>query len=87
MSCLTVEHMEVKRAERLATVKAMAADGSARRVRIAARLSLRDVALAVGVNTSTVGKWETGTRVPRGDAAWRYADLITRLQRAQKSPS
>lgn len=79
--------MDIRRAERLATVKAMAADGRAKAVRRAARLSLRDVGMAVGVDTSTVGKWERGQRVPTGDAAWRYADLITRLQRSQTRAS
>lgn len=74
--------MNAIKGERLARVKAMAASGEARRVRLAARLSLRDVGLAVGVDQSTVSKWEAGDRVPRGDAAWRYADLIERLQRA-----
>lgn len=74
--------MNLAKAQRLARVKAMAADGSARQVRLAARLALRDIALAVGVDTSTIGRWETGSRVPRGDAAWRYADLIERLEKA-----
>lgn len=69
--------------ERLARVKAMALTGEARTVRLNARLSLRDVALSIGVDTSTVGRWETGRRVPRGTAAWRYAELIDRLAGTQ----
>lgn len=83
MLCLTVADMNASRAGRLARVKTMAADGRARQVRLDARLSLRDVGLAVGVDTSTVGRWERGERIPRGDAAWRYADLIDRLGRQQ----
>lgn len=73
--------MNLSKATRLARVKAMAASGEAKRVRTDARLSMRDVAMAVGVDTSTVCKWEAGTRVPRGDAAWRYAELIDGLAR------
>lgn len=68
------------KAERLARAKQMAADGTARRIRLANRLAQRDIGLAVGVDTSTVARWENGTRVPRGDAAWRYADLLARLE-------
>lgn len=60
----------------------MAADGRATAIRQNAKLSLRDIGLAVGVDGSTVGKWERGTRVPRGDAAWRFADLLLRLEKA-----
>lgn len=83
-SCPNVGPMYLMRkAERLARVKAMATNGEARAIREHARLSLRDVGLAVGVDGSTVGKWERGQRVPQGDASWRYAELIARLERAQ----
>jgi len=81
MPCPIVRDVNINKAGRLARVKAMAASGQAREVRLRCRLSLRDVALAVGVDASTVGRWEGGSRIPRGDAAWRYADLIDRLDR------
>jgi DNA-binding transcriptional regulator YiaG len=70
------------KAQRLVRARAMTASGEAREVRKRSRLSLADVGRTVGVDTSTVARWERGERVPRGDAAWRYADLLDRLSRA-----
>jgi DNA-binding transcriptional regulator YiaG len=44
-------------------------------------LSLADVAREIGVDRSTVGTWERGTRRPVGEAAVRYARLIRKLER------
>jgi DNA-binding transcriptional regulator YiaG len=74
------------RVERLARARAMTTTGEARSVRKRSRLSLADVGRTVGVDTSTVGRWERGERVPRGDAAWRYADLLDRLARSAQAP-
>lgn len=66
---------------KLAAVRARAADGSARRIRVAAHLSLTDIASAVGVDQSTVHRWETGRRAPRGAPALRYGALLDALER------
>ena len=50
-----------------------------RSIRIGADLSLAEVAEPVGVDRSTIFKWERGTRVPRGEAAIRYGRLLDRL--------
>jgi DNA-binding transcriptional regulator YiaG len=66
--------------EQLAEARALIASGEARHVRRAARLSLADVAAAIPADLSAVGRWERGQRVPRGPAALKYAQLITRLR-------
>jgi DNA-binding transcriptional regulator YiaG len=66
--------------QHLAEARALLASGEARRIREAARLSLTDVAGAVGADYSSVGRWERGERVPRGPAAIKYARLLTRLR-------
>jgi transcriptional regulator with XRE-family HTH domain len=65
---------------RLAAVRAAAADGRARQLRLAARLSLADVGRACGVDQSTVYRWETGRRSPRGEAALRYEAFLRALE-------
>lgn len=67
----------------LALVRELAADGTARRIRIAARLSLYDIARDLGVKAGTVSRWETGKRTPRGEAALRWAQLLNEIMEAQ----
>lgn len=64
---------------RLADVREAAESGEARRLRLAASLSLAEVARALGVSVPTVSRWETGERRPRGKAAIRYARLLEAL--------
>ncbi len=56
--------------------------GAARAVRESAGLSLEEVAAAVGVTGSAVGRWERGERIPRGPRALIYARLLERLHRS-----
>lgn len=64
----------------LAKMREMVRDGRARDLRVGARLTLREVAVEIGVNPATVHYWEHGRR-PRGEAAWRYAKLLASLER------
>lgn len=57
-----------------------AADGTGRRLREAAHLSLRDLAAAAGLSYSTVSRWETGVSRPRGGGAIRYGRLLGDLE-------
>jgi DNA-binding transcriptional regulator YiaG len=57
-----------------------AADGTGRRLREAAHLSLRDMAHAAGLNYSTLSRWETGVSRPHGAAAIRYGRLLADLE-------
>jgi transcriptional regulator with XRE-family HTH domain len=66
-------------AEALRHVRNLTATGAARLIRHHAGLSLREVADVVGVDTSTVWRWERDERRPRGDAALRYAALLDRM--------
>jgi transcriptional regulator with XRE-family HTH domain len=64
---------------RLADVRLRARAGSARSLRLAAGLSLREVADDVGVAVSTLWRWENGERRPHGAAAIRYAAVLDAL--------
>lgn len=66
----------------LSRARSVARTGEARRIREAAQLSLAEVAAAIGVDTSTVHRWETGDRRPRGDAAVRFIELLDELREA-----
>ena len=72
---------ELRAAERLASARDLVASGQARRIRHAADLSLAEVSRVVGVDLSTVGRWERRERVPRGAAALKYAELLQRLRK------
>jgi len=71
--------MERNEAVELAEVRELTASGAARALRVGNRLSLSDVASAVGVAVSTVWRWEAGQRTPRGEPALRYGALLRRL--------
>lgn len=70
---------------RLADVRAALASGEAQRLREAAQLSIGEVARACGVDQSTVWRWEQGKRLPRGQPAIRYADVIDSLRKQSSS--
>ena len=63
----------------LGLVRRAAADGTTRRVRTAAGVTLAEVGRAAGVEAQTVCRWESGRRSPRGHAAERYAAVIIAL--------
>jgi DNA-binding transcriptional regulator YiaG len=64
----------------LALVRAMTESGEAREIRQRARVSLTEMAGAVGVAPATVARWEVADRRPRGDAALRYLRVLQSLQ-------
>lgn len=70
--------------ERLATIRRWCTTGEARRRRLAAQLSLAEVAEACEVDYVTVQRWETGARRPRRTAALRYLDVLEQLARAAR---
>ena len=65
----------------ISSTRADIAAGRARQVRERARLSQAEVARALGVDTATVSRWETGMRLPRGRTALRLASLLAALER------
>lgn len=64
---------------RVTRVRQLARSGAARSIRLAAGLSLGEVGRSLGCSTSTVFRWEAGERVPRGDLAIRYGELLDAL--------
>ncbi|MDP8931597.1 MAG: helix-turn-helix domain-containing protein [Actinomycetota bacterium] len=73
--------MTQTKALRLARVRAVVVSGEAQRLRKAARLSISEIAAACGVDQSTVWRWERGRRVPRGERALKYGELIDSLRK------
>jgi transcriptional regulator with XRE-family HTH domain len=66
----------------LSQARRKAQDGRACELRIAAGLSQSEVAATVGVTSAAISHWENGRRVPRGQAARRYAQLLDSLASA-----
>lgn len=66
-------------AMQLAQVRRLTRSGVARRRRIAARLSLAEIAAEIGVAPSTVFRWEKNKRTPRGDAAVAYLRVLDEI--------
>lgn len=65
----------------LMTARRFFAKGTARSIRLSAGLSLSEVARTLGVDPSTVGRWEMARRSPRAPHAMNYIDLLIKLQR------
>lgn len=68
-------------APELARIRELCMSGEARTTRLAARVSLSEMGADAGVSTATIHRWETGQRLPRGEAAVRYGQLLRRLRR------
>lgn len=60
----------------LTRVRGLCRSGAARAIRQSAGLSLSEVAEAVGVQPTTIQRWEVGQRSPRGEAAIRYLEQL-----------
>jgi DNA-binding transcriptional regulator YiaG len=65
----------------LSRARQLAADGTARAIRVSAALSLGDVARQLGTSAATVLRWERGDRVPHGQLAILYGKLLEQLMR------
>ena len=63
----------------VARCRALARSGAARSIRIAAGVSLAEVASQLEVSPSTVHRWETGLRSPRASSAVEYGVLLRSL--------
>lgn len=71
---MTRSHLDL-----LQQARRYAKSGTARRLRVEAGLSQSEIAREVGVTSSAVALWESGKRVPRGEAAVRYAKVLESL--------
>ena len=65
----------------LARVRDMCRSGVARAIREAHHLTIREIAEAAHDNPSTIYRYETNARQPRGEAALRYEAVLARLLR------
>jgi len=69
------------------TARLAAKNGVGRTIRRNAELSLSELAAVVGVDPSTLGRWEHGATRPRGDLAIRYHDILSSLAVERALPS
>ncbi len=60
--------------------------GLARALRRSQGLSQQEVADMIGVSRSALARWETGSRIPRGEVRDRYARLLVKLVRGKEPP-
>ena len=67
------------RALLISEARELVRSGEARELRLAARLSLAELAEDVGVHPTTIWGYEAGRRTPTGAAAVRYARLLRKL--------
>lgn len=49
-------------------------------LRVAAAVSRKEIASAVGTTVQTIGRWEAGTRTPRGELLDRYVAALEVLR-------
>lgn len=70
---------------RLYAAKRYAETGAGRQIREAAGVTMAEVASAVGTTESTISRWESNERKPRGDAGARWAELLGRLEAHAKA--
>jgi transcriptional regulator with XRE-family HTH domain len=73
--------MDIDEARLAARARALAQSGAARSIRLAARLSLSEMAGLVGIAPSTLSRYERDERTPRASEAVRYARVLEELAR------
>lgn len=73
---------EVERVIDLVATRRLLRDGVGKQIRLAAGLSVREMAAAVGCDVSALARWEAGDRVPRAVNAERYIGVLRNLLRA-----
>jgi DNA-binding transcriptional regulator YiaG len=63
----------------LAAARFLASSGEGRRIRVAARVSLSELAGEIGVTKASLRRWESGLMVPRGRHAAAYLTALRRI--------
>ncbi|MGI8406961.1 MAG: helix-turn-helix domain-containing protein [Actinomycetota bacterium] len=76
-----VQEIEADELTRLVRVRSLTRSGAAKSIRVAAGLSLREVAQSIEVSPATILRWERRDRVPQGDRALRYLSVLEGLLR------
>jgi DNA-binding transcriptional regulator YiaG len=79
--------VSIEEAEALAYARRQCATGIAKSIRIAAGLTVGEVAAACGITHPVVSRWELKRRVPHGEAAVLYGRLLRRLADAAREAS
>ena len=74
--------MEIDTLMQIVATRQRARDGTARAIRQRAGVTLAEMARTVGVTESTMSRWESGQRNPRGEAALRWMEALAELERA-----
>jgi len=64
----------------LIEVRDAARTGRAKDLRRQSGLAQAELGDFCGVSAATISRWENGSRVPRGEAALRYARALLQLQ-------
>ncbi len=65
----------------------LAETGRAREIRLAGRLSTRELAKAVGVDPKTITRWEEGKTKPKGDQAVRWVEGLRAVEAGLREAS
>jgi DNA-binding transcriptional regulator YiaG len=65
----------------LARARRLAANGTAKRIRLDSGISQAEMARDVGASQATISRWEGRSRVPTGDAALLWLALLDELER------
>ena len=71
--------MNTEEAHLASSARALAESGAARSIRIAARLSLAEMASLVQIAPSTLSRYERSQRSPRAEQAVRYGRVLAEL--------
>lgn len=72
--------MDNGRLFKLVAARRHSVTGTGQEIRKRAKLTRPDVAGAVGVEPITIYRWERALRVPRGEPAIRWAELLETLE-------
>lgn len=79
-SCATAPRLTAKEVLALVAMRRMVETGQARELRRRARLSLAEVAAAIGLTPGGLSRWENNLRRPGAGASARaYAKLLQQL--------
>jgi transcriptional regulator with XRE-family HTH domain len=77
--------MNAKQLLRLTEARRLAASGDGKAIREASGLSLHEVAAAIPLSVSGLFRWENGERVPRGERAVAWAELLEQLAATRRA--
>jgi DNA-binding XRE family transcriptional regulator len=71
--------------EAIAKIRRLVREGRVKDIRLSAGVTQEEIADVVGCASSAISQYESGTRVPSGEFALRYAAAIETLSRGSKS--